>query len=464
MHNGLPRFAFVWFLAFILLLSGCGKTKDPPQEFMSRLAAERAEQSRQLFKEKSIRWPGELSRFFDDAQVRHWQDAAQDYQSARQKYILSPARPTNGWNGFVAKAYHSFAGLGITRTNYWPPPGGPQWRPMEDLNSAIKLYQRWDPGLFQIYYTNLLGSIPAGSVFVSDTDSYFFMPGGKFLTLTANQFVNSDYLGAARSLGWKSVQLPTQGDLSTIFSSYVADAIARSKSGRLRPGENISVTTGGSASVGGIGAITQLIGLVLRQVVTNNPNCNFYYDEGHVLDWTLPYLVPDGLILKLDHSPVVAMDESIVEQDHEYWQRIVRQLTGLGPEDCRSVSQISEFAQAVYGRKDLSGYHGDPRYATNEIARQFFAEMRIAIAGVYAWRATNSAASTESPRMAREADFAFRQALALNPTADGLPRFGEFLLSQDRTNDIQILVNTVQNIEPASKTAVDLSELLKARQ
>lgn len=463
MHKGLPRFAFVWSLAFILLLTGCGKTKAPTQELMPRLAAERAEQSRQLFKEQSIRWPGELSRFFDEAQAGRWQDAAQDYQIVRQTYILSPARPTNGWNGFVAKAYHSFAGLGITRTNSWPPSDGPQWRPMEDLDSAIQQYQRWDPELLQMYFTNLVNSIPADSIFISDTDSYFMIPSGKFLTLTANQFINSDYLGAARSLSRKSVQLPTPGDLNAIFSSYLTGVTARYKSGRLKSGENVSVT-GGGTSVGGIGAITQLIGLVLRQVVTNNPKSDFYYDEGNVLDWTRPYLVPHGLILKMDHSPVVAMDASIVNQDHEYWQRMVRRLTGLGPDDCQTVSQISEFAQAVYGRKDLSRYHGDPRYATNEIAQQFFAHMRMAIAGVYAWRATNSAAGAESPLMASEADFAFRQAWALNPTAVGLPRYGEFLLSQNRTNDIQILINTVQSIAPASKTADDLSELLKVRQ
>ena len=58
------------------------------------------------------------------------------------------------------------------------------------------------------------------------------------------------------------------------------------------------------------------------------------------------------------------------------------------------------------------------------------------MAGVYVWRMNQAATAIEKERMAREADFAYRQALALCPyLPEAAGGYADFLRSQNRDSD-----------------------------
>jgi uncharacterized membrane protein len=74
-----------------------------------------------------------------------------------------------------------------------------------------------------------------------------------------------------------------------------------------------------------------------------------------------------------------------------------------------------------------------------------FSKLRVAIAGLYAWRTEHAATAAEKERMARAADFAFRQALALCPySPEAAKRYAEFLQSRNRAADAALVTRLAE--------------------
>jgi len=415
---------------------------------IARFAAEKEKQARQLSKKQSDRWPSEAGKFFKAAKSGHWDEATNLYAAFQNKYILSSTVPTNGWDGFMAKFYTSFSRTGLTPTNFWPNPVGPQWRPVDDVYFAIRQFQTWDPQLLRFYATNIIDSIPSNSVFISGTDQGFFtVPafkdarhnGGSFCTLTPNKLADSSYLEYADEFYGKKVRIPTLSDLLGVYNS------------------------GTLAAVGWTNAVWLVNARLFQELVTNNPDCEFYYDENWHFDWPMPHLVPHGLILKINHAPLSALDVADVDKDRVYWRDIVTRLTGLDTDDAMSLPKIYYFIATVYIRKDFNHLKGDLHFVTNFAAMQTFATLKLAIARVYAWRTTHSSQDSEKRRMSLEADLAFHQTLALCPWVDVLSPYCEFLVSQNRTNDLRVLSDCIQKTFPESPTAGQVSALITNR-
>ena len=456
-------------LVLICLLAGCGRKDGSPKDLVSRLASEKEGQARRLFQDESTRFPPEARLFFRAAKAGRWEEATNLYAEIQQKYILAMGPPTNAWDACMARTYTALSRYDLTRTNYWALSYGPQWRPIEDVHWAIYQFQRWDPELIQFYATNIISSIPAGSVFISGSPFGFFVipalnshsgrDGDPFVTLTPNKLVDDSYVEYARRMYGTKLKMLAQDDLADAYSDYVSDATERARLGLLKPGEIFTNNGAGGVSLNGEVAMTQLNALLLKRLFTLNPDRDFYYDEGWTLDWTTPYLIPHGLILKINHTPLDSLDPAVVDRDRQYWNAIVRSMTGLELDDTTPLTQISSFAETVYLRKDLSYFHGNSRFVTNEIAQTAFAKLRVSIARVYAWRAANSSTESEKPQMAREADFAFRQTFALCPRVAELDQYGIFLFSQGRTNDLQTLADAVKKFDPGGSTAIYLNNL-----
>jgi thioredoxin-like negative regulator of GroEL len=65
------------------------------------------------------------------------------------------------------------------------------------------------------------------------------------------------------------------------------------------------------------------------------------------------------------------------------------------------------------------------------------------------WRLDQAAGEEEKDRMARAADFAFRQAWALCPTSpEAVFRYINFLLKQKRSSDALLVASTCQKLDP----------------
>jgi hypothetical protein len=108
--------------------------------------------------------------------------------------------------------------------------------------------------------------------------------------------------------------------------------------------------------------------------------------------------------------------------------------------DGTPLKEVIAFDEKVFLRHDLDGFGGDARFVQNLYANKMFSKFRSAIAGLYAWRAENAATADEKVRMARAADFAFRQALALCAySPEAAPRYEAFLKGQHREADAKMV-------------------------
>ncbi len=114
--------------------------------------------------------------------------------------------------------------------------------------------------------------------------------------------------------------------------------------------------------------------------------------------------------------------------------------------DDTSVQEIADFARKVFLQHDFNGFTGDPQFVQNDYACRIFSKERWNVADLYLWRLHHAATADEKERMAREADFAFRQTLALCPynpqTANS---YASFLHGQDRDSDAG-LVNAMARL------------------
>jgi hypothetical protein len=129
------------------------------------------------------------------------------------------------------------------------------------------------------------------------------------------------------------------------------------------------------------------------------------------------------------------MPAATAQADREFWQPRVQQMIGGWLKDDTSVAKVIAFGEKVYLKHDLGGFTGDPQFVQNNYASRSFSKWRSAIAGLYAWRAEHGAAG-EQRQMARAADLAFRQALALCPySAEAAARYAAFLKQQHREAD-----------------------------
>jgi thioredoxin-like negative regulator of GroEL len=116
--------------------------------------------------------------------------------------------------------------------------------------------------------------------------------------------------------------------------------------------------------------------------------------------------------------------------------------------DDTPVEQVAAFAKKTFGKQDFSGFTGDPRFIQNAYSHKTFSKLRDSIAGLYAWRLKQATNASEKERMARAADFAFRQAWALCPySPEAVFRYINFLLAQDRIADALVVAETAAQMQ-----------------
>jgi hypothetical protein len=156
-----------------------------------------------------------------------------------------------------------------------------------------------------------------------------------------------------------------------------------------------------------------------------------------------PYLEPHGLIMKINRQPLPGLSDEIVKQDHDYWTKYIAPMVGDWLTDDTPVEQVAAFAKKTFGKQDFSGFTGDPRFIQNAYSHRMFSKLRSSIAGLYAWRLKQATGASEKERMAREADFAFRQAWALCPySPESVFRYVNLLTEQKRGTDALLVAGT----------------------
>jgi beta-lactamase regulating signal transducer with metallopeptidase domain len=353
---------------------------------------------------------------------------------------------TNLW-GALRKRHSQYEGS----TND-PTVSTPVWQTIIETFCAYYPFAEGEKKYALAFAKDIIDSIPPGSIYFGGTDpgralitafSKSHEKADPFFTLTQNGLTDARYLAYLRTMYGGKIYTPTDEDSQKCFQDYVVDVQHRLLENKLKPGEDAKVGTNGSVQVSGQVAVMQINGLLAKIILDKNPDRRFYIEESFPFDWMYAYLEPHGLIFKLNRQPLAELSEVVVRTDHDYWTKYVKPMIGDWLNYETPVQEVTTFADRVHLKQDLSGFKGDPLFIRNDCDRQMFSKLRVSIGGVYAWRAEYAANEIEKARMAREADFAFRQALALCPYApEAVYRYANFLLRQKRNADAILVAET----------------------
>ena len=239
------------------------------------------------------------------------------------------------------------------------------------------------------------------------------------------------------------IYTPTDEDSKEAYQNYKQDAARRLSKNQLKPGEDVTLGADGQVQVSGQVARIQIKALLAKVIFDKNPDREFYFEESVPFDWMQPYLEPHGLIFKISRQPLTGLSEKIVEQDHDYWRGLVRPVIGGWLTGDTPVEQVAAFAKKTFGKREFSGFTGDRRFIQNAYSHRSFSKLRSSLAGHYAWRMQHATGAAEKDRMAREAEFAFRQAWALCPDSrEAVFRYMAFLMERQRVADAVLVVET----------------------
>ena len=334
---------------------------------------------------------------------------------------------------------------------------GTQWAAVMETYGAFEDFAGGDDKYCVAFGRDIIDSIPPGSIYFGGTDPGRFLVtalcksqvnADPFFVLTQNALADGGYLAYLRDMYGDKIYTPTDTDSQKCFADYTADAQRRSQQQKLQPGESFKMVNG-KAQISGQVAVMQINGLLAKIIFDKNPGHEFYVEESFPLDWMYPYLEPHGLIMKINRQPLSELSDDLVSQDRDYWTKYLSPMIGGWLNDDTPVSQVAAIAEKVYLRHDLRGFTGDPRFVQSDFSYKTFSKLRSSIAGIYMWRLDQASGEAEKDRMARAADFAFRQAWALCPTSpEAVFRYINFLLKQKRNSDALLVATTCLKLDP----------------
>jgi hypothetical protein len=331
----------------------------------------------------------------------------------------------------------------------------------KETYGAVEAFAVGNEKYSKAFGDDVIQSIPVGSIYFGGTDPGRFIitamcksqtTGDPFFTLTQNALADGSYLNYLRSMYGHKIYIPTQEDSGKCFQDYTQDVMRRQQNGQLKPGENVKVdAASGRVQVSGQVAVMEINGLLAKIIFDKKPDREFYIEESFPLDWMYPNLEPHGLIMKINRQPLPELSNELVQQDHDYWTKYVTPMIGGWLDYDTPVADVTAFGEKVFLRHDFSGFKGDPGFVQNDYSCKMFSKLRSSLANLYVWRRNQAVTAYKKERMAREADFAFRQALALCPySPEAVKGYANFLKSQNRDSDA-VLVSELTKQFPKQK-------------
>lgn len=155
--------------------------------------------------------------------------------------------------------------------------------------------------------------------------------------------------------------------------------------------------------------IFRLNGIVAKWIFEKNKDKHtFYVEESVRIDWMYPYMVPSGLVMRLNKEPLDKLSPAVIAEDRKFWDAYTARLLG------------------------------DPHFARDVDAQRSFAKLRNSTANMYRWRGLKD-----------EALYAYRQALQLS--ADNLEvveTYFQYLMQLDLFDEAQELIARSHVIDP----------------
>ena len=402
---------------------------------------DKTEQARALAKEEKQEQAPEVWEFFAAGENGDWETVASVYRDLRRG------------------AYQFEGGQKDKRLETMA------WQPVNECYGAYDSCANMEEKYVTKFAREILDSMPRGSIYFGGTDPGRWLPtafskshakADPCFIITQNALADGLYLKYVRTMYGDRIYMATDEDSKKAFQDYMDDAQQRLKDGKLKPGENVT-DVNGKVQVSGQVAVMAINARIAKKIFDANPRKEFFIEESFPLDWMYPHLLPHGLIMKLNRQPLTEMPKDAVQKDGHYWKKFTDDALGKWLTAETSIEELCDFATTVFENKETGDYESDPKFVRNANACKTYSKLRSSSAGVYAWRAKNSASPEEKQRMMKAADFAFRQSFALCPySPEAVFRYTNLLIDQGRKADALLLVETAQRIDPRNGSVANL--------
>jgi len=421
------------------------------EEQVKRFFTDKETQAKELAKEEDQEQMPEIWDFFQAGQNGDWETVTRIYRTLARKAYQYEGSPKD-----KDKRLETMV-----------------WQAVNEAYGAYNECANSEEEYVTLFGRGILGSMPSGSIYFGGTD-----PGRWLVTvfskshtkadpcfvLTQNALADGLYLKYLRVMYGSRIAVPSEGDSKRAFEDYKADAQQRRDDGKLKPGENVKEVDG-KVQVSGQVAVMEVNARIARMIFDSNPDRQFFIEESFPLDWMYPHLTPHGLIMKIERIAPRELASEVVRKDREYWTQFTDRTLGkwLAPET--PVKAVCEFAVKVFESQEMEEFKGDRKFVRNRSACKMYSKLRSSIGGVYAWRAKNGASTEEKTRLAKEADFVFRQAFALCPySPEAVFRYANLLAEQGRKDDALLVAETAERIEPGNRSFGNLLRQLEEKE
>jgi hypothetical protein len=209
--------------------------------------------------------------------------------------------------------------------------------------------------------------------------------------------------------------------------------------------------------------------LIAKVIFDSNPDREFYVEESFPLDWMYPYVIPNGLLMRLQHQPLTSLPPEDLQRDADFWSGQMVEKTGFRLTQDTSLADVCAYAKKVFADRDRSGLQGNARFMADPYSCKAWSKWRASIAGMYAWRLMQAPPEyrakkdPERQEVRDAADLAFRQAFALCPySPEALFRYVNFLVQDNRVDDALLVAKTSLACSPKDNPASTGAEQIKA--
>jgi hypothetical protein len=360
-------------------------------------------------------------------------------------------------------------------TNGWMP--HQLWVPVHEIYGTFELFHAMAPKFLAMFATDIIKDIPPGSIYFGGTDPGRFLvsafsqsqtEGRPFFTITQNALADPKYLDHVADIYAGKIKVLSTNDSKKAFSDYMADVQARilhdqkhpNEPRYVKPGEDVHVDSSGQVQVSGQVAVMSINALMTKNIFDINPAKEFFVEESFPLDWMFPHLTPFGVIMKINRAEIPELTEADLKQDHDFWVNYTARFLGDWITYDTTVKDVTAFAEKVYLQDDYSDFHGDLDFIHDQWAQKSFSKLRSSIGGVYAWRIGQPPGGGTVPEqyiakgenqklLEREADFAFKQSIALCPySPEAVYRYVQLLVNARRIDDALLVAETAAKIAP----------------
>ena len=209
------------------------------------------------------------------------------------------------------------------------------------------------------------------------------------------------WLGRDRAYPQDPVTCVSPEELTASWSEYesLPTVAARIKSGGpvVRPGTN---------------DVFEINSIVARKIFEKNKkNHAFYLEQSIPMDWTYPYLLPSGLIFKLNPEPLDSLPAGVVEEDRKFW-------------DAYSAHLLQ-----------------DPKFHLDPDATLSFGKLASWHADLYRYR-----------KLEKEQEYWLKIAVALCPQLqDAVSNLSRLYIRQERFDDALAVLNQAQVDDPRNE-------------